>query len=128
MNKVITCYDRYYNSTEIMLKTETLDSYYLIRGKTNTFKKQQQKMDNSNKTDEIFDINLNNAKIKKIHDDELKKIARKQKSIQVRIVKVKLKTRQTEILFTNLALETTTLEELKELYGERWKMETITID
>ena len=43
MNKVITCYDRYYNSTEIMLKTETLDSYYLIRGKTNTFKKQHKK-------------------------------------------------------------------------------------
>ena len=32
MNNVITCYDRYYNSTEIMLKTETLNSYYLIRG------------------------------------------------------------------------------------------------
>ena len=49
MNNVITCYDRYYNSTEIMLKTETLNSYYLIRGKTNTFKKQQQKMDNDKK-------------------------------------------------------------------------------
>ena len=114
MNKVITCYDRYYNSTEIMLKTETLDSYYLIRGKTNTFKKQQQKMDKSNKSDEIFDINLNNAKIKKFHDDELKKIARKQKSIQVRIVKVKLKTGQTEILFTNLPPEIATPEELKQ--------------
>ena len=124
MNKVITCYDRYYNSTEIMLKTETLDSYYLIRGKTNTFKKQQQKMDKSNKSDEIFDINLNNAKIKKFHDDELKKIARKQKSIQVRIVKVKLKTGQTEILFTNLPPEIATPEELKQLYGERWKIET----
>ena len=49
MNNVITCYDRFYNSTEIMLKTETLNSYYLIRGKTNTFKKQQQKMDNDKK-------------------------------------------------------------------------------
>lgn len=73
MNNVITCYDRYYNSTEIMLKTETLNSYYLIRGKTNTFKKQQQKMDNDKKTDETFDISLNNAKIKKFHDEELKK-------------------------------------------------------
>ena len=42
----------------------------------------------------------------KFHDEELKKIARKQKSIQVRIVKVKLKTGQTEILFTNLPKET----------------------
>ena len=49
MSNVITCYDRYYNSTEIMLNTETLNSYYLIRGKTNTFKKQQQKMDDDKK-------------------------------------------------------------------------------
>ena len=49
MDNMITCYDRYYNSTEIMLKTETLDSYYLIPGKTSTFKKQQQRMDNDKK-------------------------------------------------------------------------------
>ena len=79
MNKVITCYDRYYNSTEIMLKTESLNSYYLIRGKTNTFKKQQQRMDMDKKTDEIFDINLNNEKIKKFNDEELKKNRKKTK-------------------------------------------------
>ena len=121
MDNMITCYDRYYNSTEIMLKTETLDSYYLIRGKRSTFKKQQQRMDNDKKTDETFDINLNNSKIKRFHDEGLKKIARKQKSIQVRIVKVKLKTGQTEILFTNLPKEIATPEELEQLYGERWK-------
>ena len=76
-------------------------------------------MDNDKKTDETFDISLNNAKIKKFHDEELKKIARKQKSIQVRIVKVKLKTGQTKILFTNLPKEIATPEELKQLYGER---------
>ena len=43
MNNVIICYDRYYNSTEIMLKTETLNSYYLIRVKTSTFKKNNNK-------------------------------------------------------------------------------------
>ena len=124
MSNVITCYDRYYNSTEIMLKTETLNSYYLIRGKTNTFKKQQQIMENDKKTDEIFDISLNNSKIRRFHEEELKKIARKQKSIQVRIVKVKLKTGETETLFTNLPKEIATSEELKQLYGERWKIET----
>lgn len=78
-------------------------------------------MDNDKKTDETFDINLNNSKIKRFHDEGLKKIARKQKSIQVRIVKVKLKTGQTEILFTNLPKEIATPEELEQLYGERWK-------
>ena len=53
----------------------------------------------------------------RFHDEGLKKIARKQKSIQVRIVKVKLKTGQTEILFTNLPKEIATPEELKQLYG-----------
>ena len=121
MNNVITCYDRYYNSTEIMLKTKTLNSYYLIRGKTNTFKKQQQKMNNDKKTDETFDISLNNAKIKKFHDEDLKKIARKQKSIQVRIVKVKLKTGQTEILFTNLPKKNSNTRRIKAII--RRKME-----
>ena len=81
-------------------------------------------MDIEKKTDETFDINLNNSKIMKFHDEKLKKIARKQKSIQVRIVKVKLKTGQTEILFTNLPKEIATPEELKQLYGERWTVET----
>ena len=77
------------------------------------------------KIDELFDISLNNAKIKKFHDEELKKIARKQKSIQVRIIKVKLKTGETEILFTNLPKEIATSEELKHINnGERWKVET----
>ena len=68
---------------------------------------------------------MNNAKIKKFHDEELKKIARKQKSIQVRIIKVKLKTGETEILFTNLPKEIATSEELKHINnGERWKVET----
>ena len=124
MCNVITYYDRYYNSTEIMLKTESLNSYFLIRGKTNTFKKQQQIMENDKKTDETFDISLNNSKIRRFHEEELKKIARKQKSIQVRIVKVKLKTGETETLFTNLPKEIATSEELKQLYGERWKIET----
>lgn len=43
-----------------------------------------------------------------MHDEELKKIERKQKNIQVRVIKVKLKTGQTEILFTNLPNEIAT--------------------
>ena len=123
MNKVITCYDRYYNSTEIMLKTGTLNLYYLIRGKTNTFKKQQEKMDMDKKNRRNIRYKSKQSKNKKFHDEELKKIARKQKSIQVRILKVKLKTGKTEILFTNLPKEIATPDELKQLYGERWTVE-----
>ena len=55
MTKTITTYDRRYNSVELMLKTIQMDSYFRIRGKTSTFKKQ---MKNNEKTDETFEINL----------------------------------------------------------------------
>lgn len=88
-----------------MLKTESLDSYYLIRGKSRIFKKQQEQMDINKTNDKRFEINLNNSKIKKYKDEKLKKLARKQKRLKVRIVKVKLKNGITEVLFTNLPKE-----------------------
>ena len=88
-----------------MLKTESLDSYYLIRGKSRIFKKQQEQMDINKTNDKTFEINLNNSKIKKYKDEKLKKLARKQKRLKVRIVKVKLKNGITEVLFTNLPKE-----------------------
>lgn len=53
----------------------------------------------------------------------MKKFARKTREIKVRIVFVKLKTGETETLFTNLPKEIATPEELKELYGTRWTIE-----
>lgn len=123
MNKAITCYDRFYNATEIMLKTESLDSYYLIRGKTNIFKKQQKQMENNKTNDETFEISLNNSKIKRYKDEELKKLAIKTKRLKVRIVKLKLKNGITETLITNLPKEIASPEELKQLYGDRWTIE-----
>ena len=58
ITKTITTYDRWYNSVEIMLKTIQMESYFIIRGKTSTFKKQQKQMQNNGKTDETFEINL----------------------------------------------------------------------
>lgn len=123
LNKAITIYDRFYNSIELMLKTIILDSYFIIRGKTSTFKKEQEKMEKEKTNDETFKISLNNAQIKKFHSEEAKEIARKIRSIKIRIVKVKLKTGETEILFTNLTKEMASPEELKELYGTRWTIE-----
>ena len=36
-------------------------------------------MDNDKKTDETFDISLNNAKIKKFHDEEREEIEKRKK-------------------------------------------------
>lgn len=116
LTKTITTYDRFYNSIEIMFKTMLLDSYFIIRGKTHTFKKQQNKMKKEGKTDETHEIN-------NFFTEEVKKFARKTREIKVRIVFVKLKTGETETLFTNLPKEIATPEELKELYGTRWTIE-----
>lgn len=71
-------------------------------------------MDNEKTNDKTFYINLNNSKIKR-YKEELKKLARKQKRLKVRIVKVKLKNGTTEILFRNLPKEIASTEELKQL-------------
>ena len=48
-------------------------------------------MDINKTNDATFEINLNNSKIKRYKDEELKKLALKQKKrLKVRIVKVKL--------------------------------------
>lgn len=123
LTKTITTYDRFYNSIEIMFKIMLLDSYFIIRGKTHTFKKQQNKMKKEGKTDETHEINIKKAQINNFFTEKVKKFARKTREIKVRIVFVKLKTGETETLFTNLPKEIATPEELKELYGTRWTIE-----
>ena len=123
MTKTITTYDRWYNSVELMLKTIQMDSYFIIRGKTSTFKKQQKQMKNDEKTDETFEINLKKSQINNFFTDSVKKFARKTRELKVRIVFVKLKTGEIETLFTNLPKEIATPEELKQLYGTRWTIE-----
>lgn len=89
-----------------------------------TFKKKQQKMEKHKKTDKTFFISLDSLKRRNFKNEELKEMARLKANIKVRIVKVKLKNGKTEILFTNIPKEIATPEELKQLYGDRWTIET----
>ena len=120
LTKTITVYDRGYNATEIMLLTTLLDSYFVIRAKKSIFKKQQEKMKIN---DETFKISLNNSKINRFHNNELKEYARILKSMKIRIVKVKLNNGTTETLLTNIPEQIAQPSELKELYGDRWTVE-----
>lgn len=104
-----------------MDKTEDLGSKYLIRLKNSTFK---QKIKNMKSDDEIIQINLTNAILNRIRDENLRKKLEKQRRLSIRIVKVKLKTGDIEILATNLTNEKFSVEELKELYSQRWTIET----
>ncbi len=74
--------------------------------------------------DATFRITLNKLKIDKFNSEDVKKYAEEIRDINVRFVKVKLKNGTIETLLTNLPKEIATPEELKQLYGDRWKIET----
>ena len=124
LKKTITTYDRGYNFTELMVKTIQLESYFLIRAKKSTFKKKQSAMETKRINDATFRITLNKLKIDKFNSEDVKKYAEEIRDINVRFVKVKLKNGTIETLLTNLPKEIATPEELKQLYGDRWKIET----
>ena len=123
LTHTISTYDRLYNSQELMLKTMQLNSYFVIRGKTSTFRKQQKIMDRHQQKDAEFEINLTDKLINTFRDEDLRKYAKEMGRMKIRIVKVKLKTNEEEILFTNVPKEMASLKELKELYGDRWTVE-----
>ena len=124
LSKTITTYDRGYNYTELMVKTIQLNSYFIIRAKKSTFKKWQSEMERTGKTDKTHILSLNAKKLNRFHSPDIKEYAEKIREIKIRIVKVKLKNGKTETLLTNLPNEIATPEELKQLYGNRWKIET----
>ena len=121
LKKFITIYDRGYVSLELMLNTEELGSKYLIRLKKNSFINQRKYIKGN---DGIIYINWINSRLNNIRDEKLRQKAKENKTLKIRIVQVKLKTGEIEYLATNLTHEEFTTEELKELYNQRWEIET----
>lgn len=121
IRKFISVYDRGYASIRLMLKIMNLDSKFLIRLPKNVFKHQISKMITS---DEIIEINLTQGRLKHVIEPELKEFAQEMKTLKIRIVLVDIGNEEYEILATNLSTEEFTTEELKELYGQRWSIET----
>ncbi|WP_405290220.1 transposase [Methanobrevibacter sp.] len=76
------------------------------------------------KTDQTFNVSLNADNLNKFQSQGLKEYAEKIRNFKIRIVKVKLKNGKTETLLTNLPNKIATPKELKQLYGDRWKIET----
>jgi len=121
LKEFITIYDRAYGSIELMINIIYFDSKFLIRLNERVFKK---KIDKMKLDDEIIEINITKNFLKKIRDDNVREFAEEMGRLKVRIVKVKLKTGEIEILATNLNNSEFTKEELKELYAKRWTIET----
>ncbi len=121
LSKFITIYDRAYGSTELMIHTKHLGSKFLIRLNRKAFSKKIRQMGSD---DGIIEINITKRVLKKIKDDDVRAYAEKMGRLKIRIVKVELKNGEIEILATNLDKSEFTKEELKELYGKRWAIET----
>lgn len=74
--------------------------------------------------DEIIEINLTQGRLIHGVEPELKELAQQMKTLKIRIVLVDIGNTEYEILATNLSTEEFTTEDLKELYGQRWTIET----
>ena len=120
MEKLITIYDRGYNSLELILHTIQLNSKFLIRLKSPTFKKERESMQTD---DELITIRLNSSHTQDIKDEPLKQYAKDLYEIKLRITNVTLKTNEIETLVSNIPFEEFNTEEMKELYGKRWRIE-----
>ena len=121
ISKMVHTFDRGYASLELMVVTECLDSKFLIRLKSTTFKHKVRKLPSN---DGIIEVPINDKLLSKIKDKKIKQKAKLMKTMKIRIVKVELKTGEIEILATNLTKKEFSAEELKVLYGKRWNIET----
>jgi len=120
LTKSIIVFDRYYASAELILQLLEKESHFIFRLKSDTYKKERNKMKTN---DEWIDVNLNKNRRQNIKNKELKAKAEELDYLHIRIVNVLLKTGETETLLTNLPAKTASAEELKELYGEKWQIE-----
>lgn len=121
IKKIITIYDRGYPSIKLMVKTMDLGSKFLIRLPKNVFNRQIRKMRTN---DEIIKINMINSRLRAFDDENLKEKAEKMGQLEIRIAVIDIGNDEPEILATNLTHEEFTTEDLKELYGKRWTVET----
>lgn len=121
LRKLIIIYDRGYGSTELMINTIYLNSKFLIRLNGQVFKKKIQQMSSE---DEIIQVNIKNYILKKIDDEKVREFAVEMERLEFRVVKVKLKNGDIEVLATNLDENEFSKNDLKELYGKRWTIET----
>ncbi|WP_409200918.1 IS4 family transposase [Methanobrevibacter sp. DSM 116169] len=120
LEKSIIVFDRYYASIELFLQLISKKSNFIFRLRNIDYKKERKRMKTD---DEYIEINLNNIRTKNIKNKELKEKAEKIGRLKLRIVNIPLENDEIETLITNIPSETANKEELKQLYGQRWKIE-----
>jgi len=111
--------DRYFASQLLIFQFHTHGKDYCFRMKKNWWKIAE-KFYNSKEQSSIVTLELD-----KKHHEKAKELGITATSVQVRLVRIELEGGETEILLTSLIDEDmVSVDDLKELYGLRWGIET----
>ena len=117
---IIRIMDRGYVSIRDIYWSIKRNDKFIIRLKNSDFDKEQRK---TFAKDAELDIDLmSRRRPYKKSDPEFYHLAKKERTIKARIVQIPLEN-NTEYLITNLSKDEANIEELKELYNLRWKIE-----
>lgn len=120
---MIVIFDRSYASLEMFLWLNEHNIKFIMRLNNRYFKNE---IKNMKSNDEIIYIQHTNPRLqnlKRNYPNETKKLE-KLKETRVRCTKIKLSSDSDEIILSNLEFEQFTKEEIIELYGRRWNIET----
>ena len=124
-NSLVT-YDRGYNSFDLIFNHIYLDIDFLIRLKDSTLSTEIEKLTTSD--DEIIKLYLNKQRTNRITDDKIREKFEKERYISLRVTKVQVTGKDgneyTETLLSSLPMDKFSKEDIKELYGLRWRIET----
>ena len=121
LKKSIFIFDRGYNAIELYCQLIALKSYFIVRLKGNTYKKERK---NINKNDSPIKIKLTNERTKRFHDKRLQEQFKNTPYLNLRIITIELDNVEKETLLTNLPKTKFKTEEFKQLYHLRWGIET----
>ena len=122
--------DRGYDSVEMMINIIEHQSYFIIRLKDSTFKKERKNLMGD---DEYIWINMNKRRLKNVENPEIREKYLKEGRIKLRIIRIPLEKDEQdeeddkpkeEYLITNLPKEIAPYDDFKELYNQRWSVET----
>lgn len=120
----ITLFDRGFPSYCMfyLMENSERSKLFVVRCKK-TYNKKIQAFLSSNKEDDVVTFYPEEKAIKRLYENGYK--VTKETALSLRVVKVKLKSGEDEILITNLMNSTDfTKQDIGELYSKRWKIET----
>ncbi len=122
--KDILLYDRWYYSLFIVGVINSYNKDFIFRLSRWKCKEANELFEKEGKiTEKIITLKINNESWEFEEKYGIKFNNKIQEEIQVRLVKIKLDTWEIEVLLTSLIEEKYRLEDFKELYFKRWKIE-----